>query len=191
MKHSPSLTGRVLALSLALSALGLAGCGEVSPPDQDPELTPTTTASPAATTTTVNSESPAPDPTGAEFPVTMERTGGVAGFDDHVTFQADGTMTVRTDRGERTCTLASATRERLTGSLAEAKVVATPTTAASDVVIADEMFQTVSWGGQTTGWNNPGVVNLVGVAQPVFDHVTGREPGAQNPHVTCPGAAPS
>ncbi|MDN5796403.1 MAG: hypothetical protein L0H79_11715 [Intrasporangium sp.] len=57
---------------------------------------------------------PSADPTGPTFPLTMRRTGGIAGFHDTVVLRANGTLTVDTDAIHgRTCTLNKTTRTAL------------------------------------------------------------------------------
>lgn len=194
MKRRTHATSRRLVVPVLLAVVGLAGCGDLAPPDQDPELKPTTSASPGGTSTSAtvsDGGTTAPPPPQAEFPLVLERTGGVAGYQDRVSFEADGTVRVSTGRRELTCTLEPATRERLTGLIAEAEVTEVPPSPSSDDIIADQMFQTVSWAGQTTDWNNPGVNRILSVAVPVFNHVTGSDPSEPRPDVTCPGAPTS
>jgi hypothetical protein len=59
-----------------------------------------------------------PDEPGPKFPLTLRRTGGIAGFDDHVVVQSNGRLVVETRlvRG-RTCTLTATQRQQLVSAL--------------------------------------------------------------------------
>jgi hypothetical protein len=69
-----------------------------------------------------------PDEPGPKFPMTLRRTGGIAGFEDRVVIQANGGVAVDTRlvRG-RTCTLTTAQRQQLMSALTALR--ATPVTA--------------------------------------------------------------
>lgn len=59
-----------------------------------------------------------PDEPGPKFPMTLRRTGGIAGFDDRVVIEMSGRVVVdtRVIHG-RTCTLASSQRQQLMAAL--------------------------------------------------------------------------
>jgi hypothetical protein len=79
------------------------------------------------------------------FPVTVTRTGGIAGFDDHLVVAADGSVTGSTKAGPVTCAVTAATATGL------ALAAATPPAGGSGVTsgVADAMVVTVAAGGHT------------------------------------------
>ncbi|WP_350281445.1 hypothetical protein [Kribbella sp. HUAS MG21] len=86
MRNLSSYTA--VALCTAAAGLVLTGCGSESGTGG----TPTTTPTPTATQIT---------PAGTALPMTVSRTGGVAGFDDQVQIGTDGVATV-SSRGKET-----------------------------------------------------------------------------------------
>jgi hypothetical protein len=69
-----------------------------------------------------------PDEPGPKFPMTLRRTGGIAGFDDRVVIQASGRVGVDTRLVHgRTCTLTKTQRQQLMSALTALR--ATPATA--------------------------------------------------------------
>lgn len=88
-----------------LAALALAGCGSVTP---GPGASGTQIGAPVTPTVVDGPPSPV-------FPLTLRRTGGIAGFDDTIVLRADGEVSVqtRTVHG-RTCTLAGTQKQVLT-----------------------------------------------------------------------------
>ncbi|WP_155892987.1 hypothetical protein [Intrasporangium chromatireducens] len=111
---------RGLAMGLSVGVLGLGGCGVTSDATGS---TPAPGAPLGVTTTTPGTHTaagspgldrPTADPTGPTFPLTLRRTGGIAGFHDTVVLNANGTLSVDTDTIHgRTCTLDKATRNSL------------------------------------------------------------------------------
>ena len=77
---------RVVPLALALLALG--GCVERTAPLPEVSTAPRPTAE-----------------TTARFPLRIERTGGVAGFHDKLSIQADGSVVGQTKQGQVSCRL--------------------------------------------------------------------------------------
>lgn len=110
-------------LGIAVTALVLTACGTASA-----ERTTQTTPAPAGSGT--SSAAPRgggaagpkgvqpPDSRGPTFPLTLRRTGGIAGFDDTVVLEASGEVLVdtRTVHG-RVCVLPKPRREQLYGVL--------------------------------------------------------------------------
>jgi hypothetical protein len=68
----------VAVLASALTAIGLVGCG---------------------------SDSPGTAPAQSVFPITLTRTGGIAGFHDKAVIASDGAVDLTTKQGRRQCTL--------------------------------------------------------------------------------------
>jgi ABC-type amino acid transport substrate-binding protein len=102
-------------LCAALAALMLSACGTAAAdvtrptsPAVQGSTGPTTAPDDASPRTT------APDPPGPTFPLTLRRTGGIAGFDDTVVLKATGEVLVdtRTVHG-RVCVLRRAERRKL------------------------------------------------------------------------------
>ena len=77
---------RIASALAALLVVPVAGCGTSDP--QIPDAPP-----------------PSPPTKQARFPLSVQRTGGVAGFDDHLSVQADGSVLARTRTGQVSCTL--------------------------------------------------------------------------------------
>lgn len=100
----PALAPVLLAGALALGACGGSG-------DAGPVSGPTTPGSTAPGSTAPGSTAPSsPGGTtsgaGAAFPITIERSGGLAGFADKVVVARDGSAEVTTKSGASTCTVA-------------------------------------------------------------------------------------
>jgi hypothetical protein len=108
------------ALGLTVGVLGLGGCGvasiatdAASGPDTPAGLT-TTLPDTGGAAGAPGLDRPTVDVTGPTFPLTLRRTGGIAGFHDTVVVNANGTLSVETDTIHgRTCTLDKATRNDL------------------------------------------------------------------------------
>ncbi|WP_295700747.1 hypothetical protein [Lapillicoccus sp.] len=78
----------------------------------------------------------------APFPVTISRTGGIAGFNDRIVVETGGATTVTSKRGAAgSCTLTSETVTRLLAAVAAMPQV--PTTSTTGPRISDEMFTTL------------------------------------------------
>lgn len=131
-------------VSIVLAALLLAGCAG-NEPGSAPSAPPATSASPVTTASPAASATPVPSapPAGQAFPLTINRRGGFAGFDDHAEIAADGSVTV-TRRGQSPAkvTLPAATVEEL------ARLVSSPefTTQAAPVCNDGFEYEVVSPG---------------------------------------------
>ena len=76
------------------------------------------------------------------FPVTISRTGGIAGFNDRIVVDTDGATTVTSKRGAAgRCTLSADTLTRLLAAVSAAPKATTSSTTGPR--IADEMFTTL------------------------------------------------
>jgi hypothetical protein len=107
-------------LGLAAVALLLAGCG-VDVPSTDGDFT-TPPAPAGAEASTSPASTSAEDSIGPEygpqFPLTLRRTGGVAGFDDRIVLRADGRLLVETRSVHgRVCTLSGPQLRQVVGAL--------------------------------------------------------------------------
>ena len=110
------------------------------------------------------------------FPVTISRTGGIAGFNDRVVVDTGGATTVTSKRGAAGgCTLSADTLVRLLAAVTSAPKVANSSTTGPR--IADEMFTTLE--APTTG----GAVRLsdapstdLAVVGEILADVTGASP---------------
>jgi hypothetical protein len=102
-----------------MAALFVGGCGAATPADASGDgsgARATTTGPPQRLAARGDSASPYYSP---EFPLTLRRTGGIAGFDDRVVLEADGRIRVdtRSVRG-RVCTLTAPQQRHLVTLLA-------------------------------------------------------------------------
>ncbi len=114
----------------AATALALGGCGSGS----------SGAAGTAAGTDGSSSTSPA-----ATYPVTISRTGGLAGFDDHLVLEQDGSVTGTTKAGPVTCRVEPDVADALARAAATAPTEGTGPT--SDV--ADALVVTITAGSHT------------------------------------------
>ncbi|MDV3220993.1 hypothetical protein [Intrasporangium sp.] len=108
-----------LALVLSACASGEAGSGASPTPIDSERASRTFAGGPVGDAT---------DPvTGPVFPLTLHRTGGIAGYDDTVVLQADGKVLVetRTIHG-RVCTLTGAQQKQLLSLLSTLRLVDAP-----------------------------------------------------------------
>jgi hypothetical protein len=101
--------GRIgLCVGLAITALTASGCGTAVPAD-DATVTPIGVVH----SPTVDDGPPSP-----VFPLTLRRTGGIAGFDDTVVLRANGQVLVDTRSVHgRTCTLTGPQQKQLLTAL--------------------------------------------------------------------------
>ncbi|WP_323100277.1 hypothetical protein [Intrasporangium sp. YIM S08009] len=135
-------------VGLAAAVLLLTGCG-VDVPSTDGEFTTppghdATSASPGAagtgtpTTGDATADAGAGPEYGPQFPLTLRRTGGVAGFDDRIVLRADGKLLVDTRSVHgRVCTLGGAQLHQIVGALSTLRlgpwsIGTTPTDGAGD-----------------------------------------------------------
>ena len=155
MGHAGPVSG------LAIAALVLSGCGVLS----DAPGSSASSAAGGAATTVAERRAGAQDPAGGgpsvswspspAFPLTMRRTGGIAGYDDTVVLRADGRILVetRTVTG-RSCLLGPADQRRLLAALSTLRLdddvtrpPADPIASADPVVPADpgdETFEPIT-----------------------------------------------
>ena len=119
--------GRCVVMSVA--ALLLAGCGvEVPVSDAPATSVAASTPTPTGERFGVDGRAGAPD-YGPQFPLTLRRTGGIAGFDDRVVLRSDGTVLVDTRSVHgRVCTLTPAQRRQLVTALSMLRLGPWPTT---------------------------------------------------------------
>jgi hypothetical protein len=108
-----------LVVGVAVAALSMGGCGVDSSPE-DPVTPRATQTSPSSTEVFgVGGDDSLTSSTGPEFPLTLHRTGGIAGFDDRIVLEASGTVRVETRSVHgRVCTLAQGQQRRLVSVLA-------------------------------------------------------------------------
>lgn len=130
-------------VTVALAALALGGCVEQARPL--PEVS--SAARPTAQTT-------------ANFPLRVERSGGVAGFDDRLSIQADGSVVGQTRQGQVSCTLDKHSLAALNEAALKIRQNDQPTPGTS---VADGMTVTFSARFGTLGIDDP----RVAAAQPV------------------------
>ena len=109
-----------LVVGMAIAALFLGGCGSDAYPGE-PGATPRAVGTSSTTTTQafgVGGGSGAPSH-GPDFPLTLRRTGGIAGFDDRIVLEASGRVLVETRSVYgRVCTLGQAQQRQLVSLLA-------------------------------------------------------------------------
>ncbi|MEV6893584.1 hypothetical protein [Kribbella sp. NPDC051137] len=148
-----------VAMCTAVAGLVLTGCGNESGSSGTPSSTP----SPTMPTVTQSA------PVGAGLPVTVARTGGIAGFDDTVQIGTDGVATV-SSRGKQTlrCKLDPAFLATFTAAVEKvdwASLAATkPTTKHPD-----DMIVSVTANGKTARVEDP---QLKVLATPVTELLT-------------------
>ena len=109
---------------LAITALLLGGCGAVLPGDQtDPTSSTAMSSTPAPPRVGGGGKDALSAAYGPAFPLTLRRTGGMAGFDDHVVLDLDGRVHVetRTVHG-RVCTLGAPQLRQLVALLATVRL---------------------------------------------------------------------
>ena len=129
-------------VGLAAAALLLTGCGVDVPSTEGDFTTPpdlaATSGSPGGPATGgagTGADTVGPE-YGPQFPLTLRRTGGVAGFDDRIVLRADGKLLVDTRSVHgRVCTLGGAQLRQVVGALSTLRLgpwslSATPTDAA-------------------------------------------------------------
>jgi hypothetical protein len=150
---------------IAIAGVALTGCGNESGSQGAPASTPPTP--PTLPTATPSATPSAPD--SSALPLTVSRTGGFAGFDDHVLIGTDGVATV-TKRGKQTirCKLDPALLTSLTTAAQQVdwnSMVATkPATKHPD-----DMIVAVSSNGKTARLEDP---RLKPLATPVSQLLT-------------------
>ena len=125
---------------LAVAALFLGGCGAASTGDQtDPTSSTATSSRPAPPRVGGGGNDALSAPYGPAFPLTLRRTGGMAGFDDHVVLGLDGLVHVetRTVHG-RVCTLGAPQLRQLVALLTSLRLGPRPSAVSSGDTPAGE-----------------------------------------------------
>ena len=150
----PRTTTVTMTRVLVLATAVLGACGT-----DDPVIPP-------ATSTPTHS---------AGFPVTITRTGGVAGFQDSISVQADGTVLARSRQGEVRCTLDPAALDALREGAAPIRDTDSPTPHSS--VTADRMEVLLGAGTGTASITDPRVAPAVPVVNQLLAEVTGPASG--------------
>ena len=119
-------------LALLAGAVLLTACGSTDPgPARAPSSTGATSPDPGGSTTGTDA-----------FPVVVTRVGGIAGFDDRVSVEADGRATVTTERGPgEDCRVTTPTLDRI--AEAAAALPTTPSVRPSTRRVSDEMTTAV------------------------------------------------
>lgn len=128
-----------LVVLVAVALLALGGCVEQTSPL--PEVS--TAAVPTA------------EPT-ASFPLRVERIGGVAGFDEKLSIQADGSVVGRTRQGQVSCTLDRDSLATLNAAARNIRLNDQPT---GGTTVADGMTVTFSARFGTLGIEDPKVAD--------------------------------
>lgn len=124
-----------LSAGMAVAALIAGGCG-VAEPGEGPGTTPVTTA--PTTTPTAHFGAGGADSlsssSGPAFPLTLHRTGGIAGYDDRIVLEVTGRVSVETRSVHgRVCTLSAPLQRQLVTLLATLRLESpTPTDLPTD-----------------------------------------------------------
>ena len=113
-----------LCVGMAVAALFVGGCGSATLEEGSPgEVTSSASAPVSSTTSALRFGAAGDDALGSSygptFPLTLRRTGGIAGFDDQIVLEANGRVRVetRTVHG-RVCTLSAPQQRQLVTLLA-------------------------------------------------------------------------
>ncbi|GAB3052120.1 hypothetical protein GCM10027053_09890 [Intrasporangium mesophilum] len=108
-----------LVAGVAVAAFLMGGCG-ADPYPEDPVTPRATEASPSPTEVFgIGGDDSLSSSTGPEFPLTLHRTGGIAGFDDRIVLEANGKVLVETRSVHgRVCTLERGQQRQLVSVLA-------------------------------------------------------------------------
>ena len=152
----------VAACSIVL-LFGAAACGTERYDPNAQGQTPTTSATPEPSASSTAGD------VQMSMPLTLKRTGGIAGFNDNLTVNADGTATL-TSRGRKplTCTVAAETFSKLNQAIQTVDAASVPAAKASKTPpIADEIYLTLIVGEKTIRYQNLGDARATW--QPIFD----------------------
>jgi hypothetical protein len=141
-----------LVVPLALALLALTGCVEQTKPL--PEVSDTPTSAPAS----------------ANFPLRVERTGGVAGFHDLLVIQEDGSVVADSKKGQVSCTIDAVSLAALSTAARAIHQNDQPTPGTS---MADGMSVTFSARFGTLGIDDPRVADVAPVVQQLLADVSG------------------
>jgi hypothetical protein len=107
----------------------------------------------------------------AQFPLTITRMGGVAGFSDTVSVQDDGTVLATTKAGRVTCTLESQALAALKDGAAEIAPTDTPSTPATPM--PDGLLVVFSSGRGALSVDDPVLADTADTINQVLADVTG------------------
>lgn len=113
-----------LCVGLAIAASFVGGCGVATPDDRSTDGAGSTPTSATSSTTAplrfgAGGDDSIPPSYGPAFPLTLRRTGGIAGFDDQIVLEANGRVRVDTlSVHGRVCTLSAPLQRQLVSLLA-------------------------------------------------------------------------
>jgi len=132
-----------LCVGMAVAALFVGGCGSSTP--DDGSARGVTSAAPAATSSTTTAlrfgaggDDAAGSSDGPTFPLTLRRTGGIAGFDDEIVLEADGRVRVETRSVHgRVCALTAPQQRQLVTLLATLRLGPSTTEPSGDGPTSD------------------------------------------------------
>jgi len=122
-----------LCVGMAVAALFVGGCGSATPEDGSTAEVTSSAPTPTSSTTSALRFGAAGDDApgssyGPTFPLTLRRTGGIAGFDDQIVLEANGRVRVETRSVHgRVCTLGAPQQRQLVTLLATLRLA--PSTA--------------------------------------------------------------
>lgn len=171
--------------SLLCGLVLLAGCGSASVTGSGPAGGSTGTDLPATGSRTTSSSSTTPGTQTAAFPLTVNRLGGVAGFNDSIVVRADGQTSVKGKQGApMTCRVGPDDLKRLTGQVTTllATPHPTPPVMTPDHVRADAIIITVAdAAGLSFRLPDPPEGDAQQAVAALVDDVTGASP----PHRIC------
>jgi hypothetical protein len=184
-----SMTRAIRTLGIPATVLVLAACGSsevgggTGPASSTPVSSESTQSGPAtglprptapATSPTYGQGPHGPDASRVPFPMTVSRTGGIAGFRDRVVLQADGTATVtRRASSPQRCRVDIDLMEQIRASV---DGVDWPVPGSSRATppgkIADQMFVTVTSGRHSASLDDPGLGKLAAPLSRLLGDIT-------------------
>ncbi|CAN7579916.1 hypothetical protein LJR027_004072 [Terrabacter sp. LjRoot27] len=127
-----------LCVGMAVAALFVGGCGSATPDDGSTGgVTPAAPTATSSTTSALRFGAAGDDALGSSygpaFPLTLRRTGGIAGFDDQVVLEANGRVRVETRSVHgRVCTLSAPQQRQLVTLLATLRLGPSTTAPSTD-----------------------------------------------------------
>lgn len=125
----PRRPASVATAAVLAGAVSVAACGGAVDSPAPPGGTSSGGTSSGVTPTEVT-----PSPAGGPFPITVRRSGGVAGFNDTVVVQRDGGAEVRTKAGSSTCTVDADTLAALADLAVQATASSGPSASHPDAL---------------------------------------------------------
>lgn len=169
-----------------------------SPASPTPSATPTTSATTPPGTPTPDLPTPTgpatrptpgqgphgPDPSRADFPLTLVRIGGIAGFHDKVVLQADGSaLVVRKGRAPDRCRVASGLMDQIHAALGVTSWPAPgQSTGGPPGRMSDQMFVKVISGRHHASLDDPALTKLSGPLSKLLGDIT--QPAGQRTYCT-------